>query len=136
MQIPSPVARRKARIEIIPLIDIIFFLLATFVMVSLSMIQNQGIAVHLPAASSGVAQERHDNVTITITADGNYFLNHEFIQREALLQRLLSIKQSSSDLCVFINADKKADFGSVVTVLNDVRKQGIEKVAIETKPRD
>ncbi len=53
MKIPSPRAARKARIEIIPLIDIIFFLLATFVMMSLSMIKNRGIPVNLPVASSG-----------------------------------------------------------------------------------
>ena len=52
--IPSPRSTRRARIEIIPLIDIIFFLLATFVMVSLSMIQNRGIPVQLPAATTGV----------------------------------------------------------------------------------
>ncbi len=56
--IPSPRSKRRARIEIIPLIDIIFFLLATFVMVSLSMIQNRGIAVQLPAAATRRAAER------------------------------------------------------------------------------
>ncbi|MGB8466262.1 MAG: biopolymer transporter ExbD, partial [Terrimicrobiaceae bacterium] len=70
MKIPSPRATRKARIEIIPLIDIIFFLLATFVMMSLSMIKNRGIPVNLPVASSGVAQERKDYAAITVTAEG------------------------------------------------------------------
>ncbi|MFI0347152.1 MAG: ExbD/TolR family protein [Chthoniobacterales bacterium] len=134
MQIPSLNSRRKARIEIIPLIDIIFFLLATFVMVSLSMIQNQGIAVHLPKASSGSTQDRCNDVTITVTIDGSYFFNHEPITHDQLLDKLLVVKKTSVEPQVFINADTKADFGSVVEVLNEVRKQGIEKVAIETKP--
>ena len=57
MKITSPVSRKKARIEIIPLIDIMFFLLATFVMVSMSMVKNQGIAVNLPKASTSAAQQ-------------------------------------------------------------------------------
>ena len=133
MQIPSPLLRRKARIEIIPLIDIIFFLLATFVMVSLSMIQNQGIAVHLPGASSGSAQERHNDNTVTVTSGGNYLFNHEPITHEQLLEKLMTVKKNSAEARIFINADTKADFGSVVEVLDEVRKQGIEKVAIETK---
>lgn len=55
-KIPSPRSNKRARIEIIPLIDIIFFLLATFVMVSLSMVQNRGIPVTLPAAATGAPQ--------------------------------------------------------------------------------
>jgi biopolymer transport protein ExbD len=51
--IPSPRGQKRARIEIIPLIDIMFFLLATFVMVSLSMVKNQGIPVRLPSAATG-----------------------------------------------------------------------------------
>jgi biopolymer transport protein ExbD len=129
----SPSPRRKARIEIIPLIDIIFFLLATFVMVSLSMIQNQGIAVHLPTASSGSTQERDQASTVTITARGEIFLNHQSVTREQLLRELLALKKRTLAPQIFINADAKADFGSVVTVLNEIRQQGIEKVAITTK---
>jgi biopolymer transport protein ExbD len=132
MHIPSPVARRKARIEIIPLIDIIFFLLATFVMVSLSMIQNQGISVHLPAASSAVTQDRHDESTITITADENYFFNHEPVTHEQLLEKLNTMKKIAADPQVVINADRTVNFGSVVGVLDEIRKEGIQKVAIET----
>ena len=52
MRIPAPAGRKKARIEIIPLIDVVFFLLATFVMVSLSMVKNEGISVNLPTAAT------------------------------------------------------------------------------------
>ena len=58
MRIPSPTVARRARIEIIPLIDIMFFLLATFVMVSLSMVKNQGIPIRLPVATTSAPQDR------------------------------------------------------------------------------
>jgi biopolymer transport protein ExbD len=58
VDIPSPRAKRRAHIEIIPLIYIMFFLLATFVMVSLSMIRNQGINVNLPVAATSAPQDR------------------------------------------------------------------------------
>lgn len=73
--IPSPRSNKRARIEIIPLIDIIFFLLATFVMVSLSMVKNRAIPVHLPVAASGSAQDRSEFAAITITANGDVFFN-------------------------------------------------------------
>ncbi len=56
MNIPSPRPQKRARIEIIPLIDVIFFLLATFMMVSLSMVKNKGISVNLPVAAASQPQ--------------------------------------------------------------------------------
>jgi biopolymer transport protein ExbD len=73
--IPSPRGQKRARIEIIPLIDIMFFLLATFVMVSLSMVKNQGIPVRLPSAATGQPQERKDAATITVSATGQLYLD-------------------------------------------------------------
>jgi biopolymer transport protein ExbD len=135
MRIPSPNAKRKARIEIIPLIDIIFFLLATFVMVSLSMIKNKGIPVNLPVASSGAPQERKDYTSITVTETGELLFNKENIHRSELGARLSHLKAAGNDPRVFINGDAKADFENVVAVLDEARKNGINKVAIETKPR-
>ena len=77
MNIPSPSSRKKARIEIIPLIDIMFFLLATFLMVSLSMIRNRGMLVNLPAAATSTRQEEKDFAVISITERGDLFYNKE-----------------------------------------------------------
>lgn len=135
MNIPSPRSNRKARIEIIPLIDIIFFLLATFVMFSLSMIKNDGILVDLPVASSGSTQERQESVSVSIQADGQYFFNKESVTMGELHQRLEVLKQTAPESRVFINADTKVEFGRAVAVLDEVRKLGFSKVAIETNPR-
>lgn len=133
MKIPLPVARRKARIEIIPLIDIIFFLLATFVMVSLSMVKNQGINVNLPVARTGVTQERNAIVTITVTESGDIYFNKEKISLDLLPQYLKQLKANNPDLKVFINGDQKVYFGEAIKVLDEIRAMGITRVAIQTK---
>lgn len=132
MKIPSPSHRKRARIEIIPLIDIVFFLLATFVMVSLSMIKNQGIAVNLPTASTSTPQERKIFTTLTVTEEGFLYLDKEKIPLSDLAGRLKQLKASDPELKVFIHGDEKANFGSAVKVLDEVRKQGITKVALQT----
>jgi len=133
MKIPLPTTRRKARIEIIPLIDIIFFLLATFVMVSLAMVKNQGINVNLPVARTGAAQGRNAIVTITITESGDIYLNKEKISFNLLPQYLKQLRANNPDLKVFINGDQKVYFGEAIKVLDEIRAMGITKVAIQTK---
>ncbi len=135
MTIPSPRTGRKARIEIIPLIDIIFFLLATFVMVSLSMVKNKGIPVNLPVAATSAPQNREEHSVITLTKDGELYFNKEPLKLEQLPARLRQLQAEQTDPKVFINGDDKAYFGQAVAVLDEIRRLGIAKVAIETKPR-
>lgn len=135
MTIPSPRSARRARIEIIPLIDIIFFLLATFVMVSMSMIKNHGINVNLPVATTGAPQERNDQVAISITEAGEIYFNKELVEAGGLHARLAALKDANPDPRVFINGDERAFLGAAIGILDEVRKLGITKVAIETKPR-
>ena len=127
---------KRARIEIIPLIDIIFFLLATFIMVSLSMTKNQGVQVALPSASSasslGDNQEMEKAVTLSVNEKGEVFWNKEKITIAQLPMRLQVLKTSSRDPKVIINGDASADFKYVVAVLNEVTKIGIAKVGINT----
>jgi biopolymer transport protein ExbD len=132
--IPSPRSKRRARIEIIPLIDIIFFLLATFVMVSLSMVKNRAIPVNLPVASTSAAQETRDFATISINAAGDYFFNKQPVDAAGLDNSLRELLASNPDPHVFIHGDSDAAFGKAIAALDAVRKAGIKKVAIETQP--
>ncbi len=134
MRIPSPVARRRARIEIIPLIDIMFFLLATFIMVSLSMIQNQGLPVNLPSASSARADSSKPSVALSVTSEGRIYWNKEEVPMDSLAGRLQGLAASDPDAKVIINGDRKSDFGTVVAVLDAARKAGIKHTAIRTTP--
>ena len=130
---------KRARIEIIPLIDIIFFLLATFIMVSLSMTKNQGVQVALPAAKSaaslGDQQEMEKAVTLSVNAKGELFYNKDKITIAQLPMKLQTFKTTSKDPKVIINSDGAADFKHVVVVLDEVRKLGIAKVGINTDKR-
>ena len=127
---------RRARIEIIPLIDIIFFLLATFIMVSLSMTKNQGVQVALPAAGSaaslGDQREMDKALTLSVTEKGDVFFNKEKITLAQLPLKLQTFKSTTTDPKVIINSDAGSDFKYVVGVLDEVRKMGIAKVGINT----
>lgn len=129
-------AVKKARIEIIPLIDIIFFLLATFIMVSLSMTKNQGVQVALPAAgtaqSLGDQQEMDRTVSLSVNEKGEVFFNKEKITTSQLPMRLQNYKASTQDPRVVVSGDAKANFNTIVAVLDEVRRQGISKVGIST----
>jgi biopolymer transport protein ExbD len=128
--------KKGARIEIIPLIDIIFFLLATFIMVSLSMSKNQGVQVSLPGASSaqslGDNQEMDKAVTLSVNDKGEVFFNKDKILITQLPMKLQTYKLTAKDPKVIINSDGAADFKFVVAVLDEVRKIGIAKVGINT----
>jgi len=132
--VPSPRSRKRPRIEIIPLIDIIFFLFATFVMVSLSMVKNRGIALNLPAAATAGSQSRDASAVVSITANGDLFFNKQPLTGIELDHALRSFKASTSDPRIFINGDAGAGFGRVVAVLDELRTAGIEKISIETRP--
>jgi biopolymer transport protein ExbD len=127
---------RRARIEIIPLIDIIFFLLATFVMVSLSMTKNQGLIVPLPSASTaaslGDAAEMDKAVTLSVNEKGELFFNKDKITIAQLPLKLQALKTVSKEPKVLINGAAKVPFENVVSVFDEVRRAGIGKVSINT----
>lgn len=135
MKLYSPAPKRRARIEIIPLIDIVFFLLATFVMVSLSMVKSQGVKVQLPQASTGTRQEAGEKgfTVITVTEKGEIYINKKKTRPEDLLNRLKELKEREGDPSVLLNGDDKAMLGRAVFVLDAARKSGIKKFALGTK---
>ena len=127
---------KKARIEIIPLIDVIFFLLATFVLFTLSLNKLQNIPVELPqAVPARQNQEQPDILVIQVSDQGTLFWNKESISRGDL-PGLLSNYKKKPDPRVLIAGDTKALYGPVVDVLDQVRIAGIEKVSVETRVRD
>ena len=135
MDIPRFRQKRRARIEIVPLIDIIFFLLATFVLVSLSMVKHQGIPVVLPSAATGVQQEQKDHVVISISDAGQLYLDKNELQPQELYKTMRSLQEKDSGLRVLINGDENARLGLAIQVLDEIRKIGITKVAFETTPK-
>ena len=133
--LPSPRPKTRPRLEIIPFIDIMFFLLATFMMVSLSMIKNEGLPVQLPQAATGAPEDRKSSVTVTVSAGEEIYLDKKEISLETLKAELSRLHRENPNLKIFINGDERADFGSAVGVLDEIRSLGIKKVSIQTKKK-
>ncbi len=126
--------KKHAKIEVVPLIDVVFFLLATFVMVSLSMTKNEGINVNVPAASTSSPKEKSDApLTLTVAQQGEIFFNKEKINFAQLPIRLQNYKAANKETQVVVNADGKAEYSKVVAVIDEVKKTGITKVALSTE---
>ena len=128
-------ARKKARIEIIPLIDVIFFLLATFVLFVLSLNNIKSVPVDLPVASPPTKETPPESVTIQVSGDGAIFWNRELIDMGEVPSRLAYYKTQTDDPRILIAGDEKARFGFTVGLLDEVRKAGIPKFSVETRTR-
>jgi biopolymer transport protein ExbD len=123
----------KARIEIIPMIDIIFFLLVFFMVSTLSMTINRGLPVNLPKAASS-QRDLRESFNITVMQDGTLFLNKEPTSLEALGQRVKDGLERDPELVVIINADDQALHGAIVSVMDEVRLSGVSRLAIAVRP--
>ena len=134
MKLLSPLAHKKARIEIIPLIDIMFFLLACMMLVSLNMIQMKGVKLNLPTATTATSENKSDFITLSLRKDGTLFLDKVEIERTALVDELKRRKVLKPDLRICIQGDVESLHGDVIVVLDRVRSAGIQKVAFQTKP--
>lgn len=134
MEIPRHQGKRRARLEIVPLIDIIFFLLAAFVLVSLSMVKNKGIPVVLPKAATGESSERQEHLVIGISEAGQYYLDKREMPEAELFAELARLQAANPELKVFIHGDENARLGLAIAVLDQVRRIGISKVTFETNP--
>ena len=126
--------KKKARIEIIPMIDTMFFLLVFFMIATLSMTIQKGIQVTLPTAGSST-DHIPEQVSLTLTKKGELFFNKESIATFELESRLQSLLQNGQEISIVINADKATTHGRVVEIMDAVRKTGILNMSIATKPK-
>jgi len=133
MRLASPVPKKRARIEIIPLIDIMFFLLASFMMVSLSQTHMKGIRVNLPAAIAPPPSQVKDYVSIKIQEGNVVYFDNQPITDDQVLPRLFELHRANPDIKVSISASLMAMHGDVITVLDKVRSAGIAKVGYQIR---
>ncbi len=131
MRLPAP-AGKKARIEIIPMIDTMFFLLVFFMIATLSMTLQRGMPVNLPASNTATDNIPHE-VSLTLTEQGQFFFNRETITVPDLAPRLQRLLREQGKPSVVINADKAVPHGRVVEVMDIVRQTGISTMAIATE---
>ena len=125
---------KKARIEIIPMIDTVFFLLVFFMMASLSMTVYRGVPLSLPKASSGEA--RQDRVSISVTREGVIYLDREQMEPAQLTERLRVLHDQDPEVVVVISADGEVTHRRVVDAMDAARVAGISKMAIAVQPME
>jgi len=134
MQVSSPIPKKHARIEIIPLIDIMFFLLASFMMVSLSQTHMKGIKVNLPSASVPPPNTLKDFVAVQVREGNAVYFDGQYVPEDQVLPRLFALHQGNPGIKVSISATLLALHGDVITVLDKVRRAGITKVGYQIRP--
>jgi biopolymer transport protein ExbD len=126
---------KKARIEIIPMIDTIFFLLVFFMISTLSMSRFKGMPVNLPKAASG-QQAPAESAAVTIDKTNRIFLDKQPVDQTGLADLLRAELAKNPDLLVVINADDGVEHGRVVEVMDIARSANVVKMAIAVKPKE
>jgi biopolymer transport protein ExbD len=133
MRVASPIPHKKARIEIIPLIDIMFFLLASFMMVSLSQVHMKGMKVNLPKGASGETQSKRDYISVSVDEGGRWYFDKQEMTPEAMQARLNQVHQENPEAKVFVRGDANTPHINVTRLLDELRSAGFYKIAFEIK---
>jgi biopolymer transport protein ExbD len=133
MRLSSPIPHKRGRIEIIPLIDIMFFLLASFMMVSLSQTHMKGIRVALPSATVPPPNTPKDYVSIRVGAGDAISFDGQYVTDDQVMPRLFQLHAANPNIKVSISAEGMARHGDVITVLDKVRRAGIQKVGYQIR---
>ncbi len=133
MQVTSPIPHKKARIEIIPLIDIMFFLLASFMMVSLSQVHMKGMKVNLPKGMSGETQPKNDYIAVSVDQGGRWYFDKEELDAEKMQAKLRQVHQENPEAKVFVRGDAGTPHINVTRLLDELRVAGFYKIAFEIK---
>ena len=133
MKIRSPIPRRRTRLEIIPLIDIMFFLLASFMMVSLQMQKVRTLKASLPTATLARSTVKPDIINLTVDKFGQIQMDNKVVPLSELANVLNERQKANTNVPVYITGTRDATHGSVVYVLDFVKRAGIQRVAIAVK---
>lgn len=133
MKLPRERSRRRGRIEIIPMIDVMFFLLATFMLASLSMQNLHSMPVDLPKGSTALAPPTTP-LTLTVTREDKIYLNETPVTLDNLAEMLKS-RLTGQDHSVIIAADQSSQNGVVVRAMLEARHAGVEHFLFAIQPK-
>ncbi|QKD80820.1 biopolymer transporter ExbD [Thermoleptolyngbya sichuanensis A183] len=134
MKILNPGSQQDdVRIELIPLIDVIFCILTFFILAAVSLTRQFAINTDLPRASTGVAQMRQTKI-VTIDPVGTLYWDEDPVDEARLVQLVQQFQQESPDGTIVLNAPPYASYDSVVRVLDLLRAVGGDRVALAVTP--
>ena len=123
---------RRPRIEMIPLIDVVFLLLVFFIYSMLSMTIHRGLPVNLPTASTSIV-DREAFITITLQRNGRLLMEDREVDTRTLHALLIEDKKKNAEVQVYLRADRDVSYQRALEVMNLVRSAGIHKLALETQ---
>src|SRR5512139_1793073 len=118
-------------INVTPLVDVMLVLLVIF-MVTAPMMQ-QGVAVDLPNATGAALPQEDATFVVSVTVDGQLYLNDTKHDLASLTQRLLAIREEKPGMVVYLRADNDSSYGNVVAVMAALKRAGIEKLGMITE---
>jgi biopolymer transport protein TolR len=121
-------------INVTPLVDVMLVLLVIF-MVTAPMMQ-QGVAVDLPNAAGAALPQEETVLMVSVTVDGQLFLNDTKMELGSLTEKLLAIREEKPGTVVYLRADNDASYGAVVAVMAALKRAGIEKLGMITETGD
>jgi biopolymer transport protein ExbD len=128
--------RRAPRIEIIPMVDVMFLLLVFYILSSLALHKERGIAVNLPTAQSGEGATPSQNLVVSITPAGDYFLNKDKVSQSGLADALKAwssnVPGGADKASVVLNADMATPHRFVVEAMDALRSLGVVNFTIST----
>ena len=122
----------KVRIELIPLIDIVFLLLVFFIYAMLSMAVHRGLPVRLPSAAA-TQIEKLTTLSVTITADGSTFVNKEPVPLSELAGVLKAKAAGNHKTGVLLFADRSLTYQKLFRVLDQIRSTGLNHVSLQAE---
>lgn len=131
MRINSLKSEDKPVLMIIPMIDIIFFLLVFFMMSMLTMVTQKTIALNLPKTTVAKV-DTTKTVPVSVTKDGQIYVEQDPVSLEELSSRLAALKTGDEKLTIVLRGDTDVNYGAVVSVMDVIRLSGIERVSMAT----
>ncbi|OWY33872.1 ExbD/TolR family protein [Herbaspirillum aquaticum] len=125
--------KRKARVEIIPMIDVMMFLLVFFVLISLNVIPALGLKTQLPSSSTAQDLKPQTKAVITIAKDDVIQVDGENTTLDALTARLDKLRKEGEKLNLIINSDRGVEVQRLVDVMDTLKKGGFDSISIATR---
>jgi biopolymer transport protein ExbD len=133
VKIRSPIARRRTRLEIIPLIDIMFFLLASFMMVSLQMQKVRTLKASLPTATQITSAKKPDMIKLMVDPYGQVSQDNKLLTFPDLSRMLAEKMRGDTNIPVYLSGSRSTTHGQMIYVLDFIRRAGVQRVAFAVK---
>ena len=122
---------KAPEIMIIPMIDIVFFLLVFFMLSTMYMVEQKTIPVNLPQATSA-AIDNKTNFTVTLKDDGSIYLEDQQTDIQTLLMQATKEQKNNPSFAIIIRADKDINYDKVVSFIDTLKKAGITRFGLAT----